>query len=126
MEHIGGQDYLWDSKELLVTFKQKIANTVLTGLIYKICDLYIDDIIIYGISQEDFLHNLDRVFKRLEEFNILLNPKKAKIGLSQIEYVGHTINENGVTISKEKRDYVLDVPIPQSQKALKSFLGLVS
>ena len=107
-------------------FQAKIANTVLIGLIYKICDLYIDDIIIYGISQEDFLHNLDRVFKRLEEFNILLNPKKAKIGLSQIEYVGHTINENGVTISKEKRDYVLDVPIPQIQKALKSFLGLVS
>ncbi len=49
------------------------------------------------------LQNLDL---DLEEFGFLFNPKKAKIGLSQIEYVRHTINQSGDIISKEKREHV--------------------
>ena len=107
-------------------FQAKMANVVLQGLIYQICDIYIDDIIIYGTSEEEFVTNFETVLQRLREYNITLNPKKAKIGLSQIEYVGHTISGEGITISQVKRQDVLDVPLPVTQHDLKSFLGLVS
>ena len=66
-------------------FQAKMANTVLQGLIYNICDLYIDDIIIYGTTEEEFLQNLSTVLRRLKDYNVSLNPKMAEIGLSQIE-----------------------------------------
>ena len=103
-----------------------MANTVLQGLVYKICDIYIDDIIIYGTIEEEFLRNFETVLQRLKAYNVTLNPTKAEIGLSQIEYVGHTVDGNGITISEERRKHVLDVPLPKTAKDLKSFLGLVS
>ena len=107
-------------------FQAKMANTVLHGLIYQICEIYIDDIIVYGSSEEEFFENLEKVLQRLKEYNISLNPKKTKIGLPKIEYVGHTISGEGISISAEKRQDVLDVPLPVTQQDLKSFLGLVS
>ena len=40
--------------------------------------------------------------------------------------MGRVIDENGVTISQEKRQNVLDFPLPQRQKELKSFIGLIN
>ena len=82
-------------------FQAKMANTVLQGLVYKICDIYIDDIIIYGTIEEEFLRNFETVLQRLREYNVTLNPTKAEIGLSQIEYVEHTVEGNGITFLEE-------------------------
>ena len=46
-------------------FQEKMASDVLRGLIYFICEVYIDDIIIGGDSEENLLLNLRRVFTRL-------------------------------------------------------------
>jgi hypothetical protein len=103
-----------------------MANTVLRGLIYNICDIYIDDIIIYASTEEEFIENLDKVFNRLRQYNVTLNPTKTFVNLSSIEYVGHTISADGISISSQKKQDVLDVPLPINQQDLKSFLGLVS
>ena len=88
--------------------------------------IYIDDIITGGDSEEDLLVNLRRVFKRLAEHNIKLNPKKLKIGLTEIEYVGHVLSAEGVNMTGEKILKVLDFVRPQTVKTLRSFLGLTA
>ena len=47
--------------------------------------------------------NLENVLQRLKEYNISLNPKKTNIGLPRIEYVGHTIRGEGISILAERR-----------------------
>ena len=105
-------------------FQQQMANTVLHGLLYNICELYIDDIIIYGKTLDGFLENVRLVFQRLLEYHITLNPRKCKLGLTQIEYVGHTINRNGIHFSKNKIKEVLDFRKPTTQSEMRSLLGL--
>ena len=83
-------------------FQQQIATKVLCGLIYKICELYLDDIIVHGRTEEEFLANLRQVFERLRKHRILLSPGKCRLGLSKVEYVGHVIDENGLSFSTEK------------------------
>ena len=90
-------------------FQAKLANTVLRGLIYNICDIYIDDIIIYGGTEEEFLENLDKVFNRLHEYNVTLNRKKTFIDIDGIEYVGHTISADGITIDAKKKADDMDI-----------------
>ncbi len=63
--------------------------------------MYLDDVIVYGSTEEEFLDNLKRVFQRFQEFNITLNPKKCRFGVRSIEYVGHIIDEHGIQFSKE-------------------------
>jgi hypothetical protein len=44
--------------------------------------------------------------------------------MSEIEYVGHTISNKGLSFSPEKRNKVLTFRKPTTQKHMKSFLGL--
>ncbi len=46
--------------------------------------------------------------------------------MSSIEYVGHVIDEYGLSFSQVKREKVLDCPKPTKQKHMKSFLGVAN
>jgi transposase InsO family protein len=107
-------------------FQKVMSNEVLVGLVHHICEVYLDDIIIYGRNKEEFLTNLRSVLERLIEFNVTVNPDKCKIGLQEVEYVGHVINKDGITFSREKLQKVLDVSLPETAKHLRSFVGLAN
>jgi transposase InsO family protein len=108
------------------SYFQKSMAKVLVGLLYIVCELYIDDIIVFGDSEEDFVHNLRKVFQRFKDHNITLNPSKCRLGLDKIEFVGHVITPEGITFSDEKKLKVLNFPLPEKGKQLLGFLGLVN
>ena len=93
-------------------FQGELASTVLRGLLYDICELYIDDIIVFGNSPKELLTNLELVFERLTKHRLTVNPEKCFIGMSEVEFVGHTIDGRGVSFSREKIDKVLNIPEP--------------
>ncbi len=64
-------------------FQRSMQNKVLNGLVYEICEIYIDDILIHGKSEAEFLRNVRRVFERLRAKNVAVNPKKTKLGLPE-------------------------------------------
>ncbi len=46
--------------------------------------------------------------------------------MEEVEFVGHILKADGVHSSTEKRSKVLDFPLQEKQKHLKSFFGLVN
>lgn len=54
----------------------KLMEKVLYGLNWKICMAYLDDIVVIGNSFEDQVANLSKVFERINNANLKLNPKK--------------------------------------------------
>ena len=106
-------------------YQQQIARA-LEGLLYFKCEVYIDDIIIFGTTDKEFTNNLTEVLDRLDERRITINPAKCKFGLEEVEYVGHVISQEGINMSAEKKTKVLDFPIPDTTKQLRGFLGLVN
>jgi hypothetical protein len=107
-------------------FQQQMQHTVFPDLIQSILEVYLDDIITWADTEENLIKNLEKIFLRLREKNISLNPEKCKLGLTEIEYVGHVINQDGLSFSKEKLDKVDNFRLPQNHKNLKAFLGLAS
>ena len=77
-------------------FQREMSLSVLGGLLGHGVELYLDDCIVYGATEEEFKANLRLVFERFRAHNITLNPKKCKFGLSSIEYVGHIIDQDGI------------------------------
>ena len=65
-------------------FQQNIARVVLKDLLYQICELYIDDIIIFGETEDEFAANCRTIFTRFKEYNILVKPTKAKLGITAV------------------------------------------
>ena len=74
---------------------------------------------------EELIENLSQIFTKLREFGIFVNPQKIKIGLTEIEYVGHTIDRYGEKFSQKKQEQVLNFKTPSTVKEMKSFLGVI-
>ena len=102
-----------------------MANTIFPELIYKVLEVYLDDIITWGETLEELIQNLTQIFAQLKKFEIFINPQKIKIGLTEIEYVGHTIDRYGERFSQKKQDQVLNFKTPSTVKEMKSFLGVI-
>jgi hypothetical protein len=77
-----------------------MQKKVLNGFVYEICEIYIDDVLIHGKIDAEFLRNIRRVFERLRAKNVAVNLKKTKLGFPEVEYVGHDLRLNGL-------DYIL-------------------
>ena len=107
-------------------FQHSLASQVLQGILHHGVELYLDDCMVHASSLEEFLERLEEVFTRFRNSGITLNPSKCKLGLTQVEYVGHTIDEHGLHFTRSKLDRVLNFPRPETKKQMKSFIGLAN
>ena len=73
------------------TFQRLMQNTLgELNLIY--CMIYLDDIIVFGHTEEEHLEHLCIMFKRFWEFNLKLKPSKCSFLQSEIVYLAHHIS----------------------------------
>jgi hypothetical protein len=107
-------------------FHNTMASIVLLGLVFVICEVYLDDILVYGKDAEEYLTNLRSVFERFRRYKITINPDKCLFGVTSLEFLGHTINENGISFAQTKLDSVVNFVKPENVKQLRSFIGLVN
>ncbi|CAC5385628.1 Retrovirus-related Pol polyprotein from transposon 297,Retrovirus-related Pol polyprotein from transposon opus,Retrovirus-related Pol polyprotein from transposon 17.6 [Mytilus coruscus] len=105
---------------------ERLMETVLSGLTWKICLVYLDDVIIFSKSFEEHMKNLKEVFQRLKAANLKLNPKKCNFLKTEFKFLGHIDSESGVATDTNKIQSVKDWPVPKSIKDVRSFLGLTS
>jgi len=99
-------------------FQKLMATEVLSGLIYDILELYIDDIIILAQSEIELLERIRLVFERCQRYNIKLSPAKCKFGLKKIEFVGRVLDEEEISISDKKKEFVINFVRPSNQKEI--------
>jgi hypothetical protein len=102
-----------------------MSSVVLVGLLYFICEMYLDDCIVHAQGEAQFLERLELVLIRFRERNIFLKPSKCRFGMSRVEYCGKEISKNGLTMSKKKIQKGLNFPMPQTAGQMKQFIGLV-
>ena len=107
-------------------FQRMLATVVFIGLIHVIMELYIDDVIVHGPDDGEFLRRLRQVFERLRKYKVTLNPAKCRFGMDTIEYVGHIIDPTGLSFSQDKKEKVRDFPLPVQAKHVRSFIGLAN
>lgn len=84
-------------------FQEQMASDVLAGLVFVICEIYLDDIIIYATGNDEFVDRTRQVFERLRLKGLCLKAKKTKLGLAKIEYVGKEISAQGLSMSTSRR-----------------------
>ncbi|KAG5896052.1 hypothetical protein JTB14_011047 [Gonioctena quinquepunctata] len=75
---------------------ERLMETVLKGLSWNTCLVYLDDIIVVGRSFEDHVKNLEEVFLRLRNPGLKLSPKKCHLFQKEVRYLGHVVSGEGV------------------------------
>jgi hypothetical protein len=106
-------------------FQFIMATIVLVEILYIACELYLDDILIFGETEDEYFHNLEQVLIKLDKYSIVANPDKGKFGMTEVDYVGHNFTQFGVTHNRDRIQKVLDIQQPKFAKQLKSFIGVV-
>ncbi|GFT76149.1 retrovirus-related Pol polyprotein from transposon 412 [Trichonephila clavipes] len=103
---------------------QRLMETVLKGLTFEACLIYLDDVIIGGRTFEEHLQNIRKVLSKLRDANLKLNPSKCKFFQKEVNYLGHIISAEGVRTDPEKVSAVKNWKRPENLRELRSFLGL--
>ena len=89
------------------TFQHLMQNT-LGELNLTYCVIYLDNIIVFGHTEEEHLEHLRMVFERFWEFNLKLKPSKCLFFQSEIVYLAHHILRKGILPSQEHMQAVPD------------------
>ncbi|GFY00942.1 retrovirus-related Pol polyprotein from transposon 297 [Trichonephila clavipes] len=103
---------------------ERLMETVLGGLSYEACLVYLDDIIIVGRSFEEHLKNIRRVLQKLKEANLKLSPSQCHLFRREVTYLEHIISTEGVRTNPDKISSVKDWNCPTDIHQLRSFLRL--
>ncbi|CAH1720138.1 unnamed protein product [Aphis gossypii] len=103
----------------------RAMKSVLMGL-EEMCTAYLDDIVVHGSSLNDHQNKLEQVFNRLRVHRLKLQPQKCSFLRKEVIYLGHVINENGVSPDPNKLKCIKDYPKLKNAKDIKSFLGLLN
>ena len=101
---------------------QLLMNKVLKGL--KFMMTYLDDIIIFSQDELQHLEHLEIVFSCLWEAGLKMKHSKCDFFKSEIHYLGHLISPEGISPLPNKLDSIKHMPVPNSMKEIKQFLGL--
>lgn len=88
--------------------------------------IFIDDILIPAINEEQAAGRLREVLQTASEYGLQINWTKSQLLVRRVEYLGHVIEGGVVMPSPGKTDAVLKFPEPRNEKQLHSFLGLCS
>ena len=105
---------------------ERLMEAVLAGLNWKICLIYLDDIIVTGKNFEDMIKNLDEVQHKLKGAGLKLKARKCQLFAKQVDFLGHVISDQGIQTDPKKTQVVQNWPQPKTVHDVRSFLGFCS
>ncbi|XP_071909679.1 uncharacterized protein [Coffea arabica] len=105
---------------------QRTMTTLFHDMIHKEMEVYVDDIIIKSERTEDHLIDLGRLFERLRKYDLKLNPAKCAFGAPAGKLLGFIVSKKGIEIDPAKIKAIREMPVPRTQKDVKSFLGKIN
>lgn len=91
---------------------------VLAGLVKRKCLVHLDDILVVGRSIQEHLGNLSDVLQRLQAARLKLKAKKCSFMQEQVEYLGHIVSHNEVSVDPRKTAAVREFPKSVDLKSL--------
>ena len=105
---------------------QRAMDFIMAGLNYKICLVYLDDIIIFSKTVEEHLERLTQFLERLRKANLKLKPSKCQLFRKSVNFLGHIVAEEGISTDPDKTSKIKEWPTPENVTDVRSFLGLCS
>ena len=84
--------------------------TLFHDLIHKEIEVYGDDMIVKSDTEEEHLVHLEKLFERLRQFLLRLNPNKCTFGVRSSKLLGFIISERGIEVDPAKVKVIQEMP----------------
>lgn len=103
---------------------QRVMDTVLAGLKWQTCLVYLDDVVVFSSNFDEHLRRLEAVLRVIKASGLTLKPEKCRFAYEELLFLGHVISKSGVLPDPQKTAAIADFPAPTDKKAVRRFLGL--
>ncbi len=88
--------------------------------------VYIDDTSVYPKTFSDHLVHLRLVLEAFQRAKLTLKPPKCSCAYSQLEFLGHLVSNDGISVNPKKVAAITEIPTPKTVKEVQSFVSLCS
>ena len=86
----------------------------------------IDDILIWGCSEQEHDQRLEAAVQRCKKINLTLNEEKCEFNVGEVCYCGHYFTKDGVKPDVSKIRAIQEMPAPSTKKDVERLLGTVN
>jgi transposase InsO family protein len=103
---------------------QKIMDITLMGLKDISALVYLDDILIFSDTIQEYGKRIKNVFDRIREANFKLNLGKCTFAAREVAYLGHIVSADWIMVDQGKVKAIRQFPLPRTVRDIRAFLGL--
>ncbi|GKF12443.1 reverse transcriptase domain-containing protein, partial [Tanacetum coccineum] len=97
---------------------QRCMMAIFHDMIKETMEVFMDDFSVFGDSFSSCLSHLDKMLKRCEDTNLVLNWAKCHFMIKEGIVLGHKISKSGIEVDKAKVDIIAKLPHPTSVKGI--------
>ena len=88
-------------------------------------DTSMDDIIIWGSTQEEHDASVRRVLDKCREAGLSLKKEKCEIGVTELKFLGEIVSKDGMKPDPQKVTAINQMTPPSNREELARFLGMI-
>ena len=105
---------------------QAVITQVVGDLLHRGCLVYIDDILVYGRTEEEFIRNWITVIEALHSVGLKISAKKTVFYAKEVKYCGRIFSASGTRFDPQHIEALSKMPTPTTAAELRSFLASVN
>ena len=89
-------------------------------------EVVVDDLLVHGKTEDEHNERLIKVLKKAREINLRLNKQKCRIGLPEVNYVGHLLTGEGLKPTADRVNAIVRIPNQRMYKNSIRLLGMIA
>ena len=103
---------------------QRLMQNCLGELNLTYALIYLDDVILFSWTEEEYLHHLRVVFAHFLEHGLKLKPSKCHFLQDKITFLGHEILAEGMKPGMANLKVIAEMALPKTYTKIRRFTGM--
>ena len=100
-------------------------NKMFTHQIGRNVQVYVVDMLVKSLREEDHLDDLRETFNTLRSYNMKLNPNKCAFGVTVGKFLGFMVSQKGIEVNPEKIRAIMELEPPRTVMEVQSLNGKI-
>ena len=104
---------------------QRLINKMFARQIGRNVQVYVDDMLVKSLREDDHLSDLQETFDTLRAYNMKLNPNKCVFRVTAGKFLGFMVSQRGIEVNPEKIRVIVELAPPKTVKEVQSLNGKI-
>ena len=105
---------------------QRMVTKMFGYMIGRTVEVYIDDMLVKSLREENHLVDLLQVFDILRKDNLRLNTSKCTFGVGSGKFLGHVVSRRGIEANPDQIAALINLAEPRNIKQVQRLTGMIA